>query len=84
MALIFFVIALIISFVEIGKNNEKISFGNGSQFLFQPYPDAENICDDDGKYCILYKNNKNYDEENIIFKSAFSKDTASLIQNLQQ
>ena len=77
-AVIVLVLAIIFSFFEIGKTNEKISFGKGFQFLFAAYSDAVNSCEDveNNKYCTLYKSDE-YSPENILFPPAFSKQTTN-------
>lgn len=71
-SLVLLILAIIFSFFEIGKTNEKFSFGNGFQFIFAPYADAVNSCEDveKNKYCTLYKS-KEYSQENILLNPAF-------------
>ena len=74
LSLVLLILAIIFSFFEIGKTNEKFSFGNGFQFIFAPYADAVNSCKDreNNKYCTLFKSD-NFVPENILLPNAFQQ-----------
>jgi len=71
-SLVLLILAIIFSFFEIGKTNEKFSFGNGFQFIFAPYADAVNSCKDreNNKYCTLFKSD-NFVPENVLLSGGF-------------
>ncbi len=66
-SLILFVLAMGINTMELNKDSEKISFGNGFKYVFNPIPEAKNMCPEEGDdgFCTYYtlKKDKDGDEK---------------------
>ena len=66
-SLILFVLAMGINTMEINKDSEKISFGNGFKYVMNPYPEAKNMCPAEGEsgFCTFYNLKKDDDDEKV-------------------
>ena len=62
-SLILFFLAMGINTMELNKDSEKISFGNGFKYVFNPYPEAKNMCPEEGEngFCTYYNMKKDKD-----------------------
>tara|TARA_B100001027_G_scaffold14511_2_gene8747 strand:+ start:2421 stop:3896 length:1476 start_codon:yes stop_codon:yes gene_type:complete len=62
-SLILFVLAMGINTMELNKDSERISFGDGFKYVLNPYPKAKNMCPEEGDdgFCTFYNMKKDKD-----------------------
>ena len=67
-SLILFILAMGINTMELNKDSEKISFGNGFKYVLNPYPEAKNMCPEEGDdgFCTFYNIKKDKDGEGTV------------------